>query len=177
MSSTPPSPKMLASVIGMIRLTTERIQATYPDAICVQVNNNDAQVAIPIVYKLWFTLSTERCLSIDIRMDSDYGSVYWSKEKIYDKPFSRAVGNLKQCTVDIFPAYKAIVDKGYPRPVYFCCLYQAVSSAIPEPCYYFTPNDCISNSTSDFILVNSVTSEVYMFPPGKGNLPPGFLLG
>jgi hypothetical protein len=158
------SQAVLTSLLYIIHQTVQKIEAEYPGAVCVQASNNGALSPIPSSYRIWFSLPGGKSLTIDATQNTQTGQVSWNDQTLHNQPIVGVGGNLMQCVVDIYPAYKAIRNAGYDAPVFFCGLFQAVVPQIYVPWYCFTPNNCSSTSSSNYIFVNSITAEVRLFP-------------
>ena len=165
---------VLTSLLYIIHETTAKIEAEYAGAICVQATNNGPLTPIPSSYRMWYSLPGGRALTIDVTQNTSTGALSWNDQTVYDQPIVGVGGNLMQCIVDIYPAYKAIYNAGFKDPVAFCGLFQAVVPGIYVPWYCFTPTNCSSTSSSSYIFVNSITAEVRIFPTGADMRPASF---
>lgn len=155
---------VLTSLLKIIHKANDLVTSQHPGAICVQVASPGVLAAIPNFYKLTFrSAQTSNTYNIEATVNTANGQITWSP--ITDAgPILGVGGNLMQCIVDIYPALKAIYNAGYTNSVYFCGLFQAVVPHIYVPWYCFTPNNCASTSSSNYIFVNSITAEVRLFP-------------
>lgn len=155
---------VLVSLIGLIRDATAIVNKQYPNTICIRASGNGKLETIPQSYQFLFRAENQYAMyTINVTQNLKTGELTWSPIAPF-KPIVGVTGNLARCTVDIYPAYKAIRQAGYQDPVYFCSLFQAESLGIHEPWYCFTPTDCHWVSAENYIFVNSLTGEVRLFP-------------
>lgn len=152
------------SLLHILSATTTMIHSQSPGAICVQASGEGQLSPMPNSYKLWYRQpNSEECLTVVATQNTTTGQVTWG-QIMTTPPILGVGGNLDVCTVDSYGAYTAIGKAGYTNPVFFCGLFQAVVPHIYQPWYCFTPNNCASSSSSNYIFVNAVTAEVRLFP-------------
>jgi hypothetical protein len=155
---------ILISLLKVLHKANDLVTSKHPGAICVQAASPGVLAAIPNFYKMTFRdAQGSGTFNIEATVNVANGQITWSPITSAG-PILGVGGTLMQCVVDIYPALRAIHNAGYTNPVYFCGLFQAVVPHIYVPWYCFTPNNCASSSSSNYIFVNSITAEVRIFP-------------
>lgn len=155
---------VLVSLLYIINKANSLVTSKYPGANCVQAAGEGPLAAIPNSYKITFRAADGvNTLVVIGTEDTKTGAVTFS-DITEGGPILGVGGNITEATIDIYPATKAIARAGYTNPIFFCGLFQAVVPHIDQPWYCFTPNNCSSPDSSNYIFVNSITGEVRLFP-------------
>jgi|GEM_PF-3346852 len=155
---------VLISLLAILREANNIVTAQSPGAICVQASGVGQLETMPNTYKFWFRPAhSSDTLTIEVSEDVRTGQMT-AGPVTPGGPILGVGGDLTRATVDIYAAVKAIREAGYADPIFFCGLFQAVVPHITEPWYSFTPNNCASPSSENYIFVNSITAQVRLFP-------------